>query len=379
MGKKKNEILLSAAAGAAVAFTGTFLYYNVKYKPFKEFAEADFYINRFFYSDQDINQDSMIEGALSGYVQGLDDKYSHYMTKAQSNEATNTQAGMQTSIGITITLTDDNYFSVEDVADDTPAYKAGIKKGDIIISIDGNDIAKTGYYESLDIIKQKNADETVALTVKRGGEMLDISVTTQQVEIKTVDSKVLDDNIGYISISRFNEKTPEQMKQALDSMLDSDVSGIIFDVRNNGGGLVSAVEECLDPLLPEGDIAVAIYKDGKSQTIVKSDAQEIDKPMTVLANENSASGAELFSASLRDFKNVPLVGKTTYGKGVMQDTFKMKDGGSITLTVAKYKTTKSECYHGIGLIPDYEVEEDTNTQEDEQLDKAVEVLKEKIN
>ncbi|MDO5559338.1 MAG: S41 family peptidase [Oscillospiraceae bacterium] len=379
MSKRKKDIILSAAAGAAVAFAGTSIFYNLKYHDLDAFRQADYFIDKYFYSDNEVNKDQLVEGALSGYIGALDDKYSRYMTKVQTYESTNTQAGIQTGIGITVSLSEDNYLCVEEVNDDSPASRGGLKKGDIIIQIDGNDVAETGYNESVNMIKLKQDNSDVSVTVRRGTEMLDFTLKTENMEIKTVDSKMLENNTGYISISRFNEKTPEQMNKALDSLIASGAKGIIFDVRNNGGGLVTSVEKCLDPLLPKGDIAVAIYKNGKSDTIVRSDANELDMPMAVLTNEYSASGAELFSASLRDFKQVPLIGKNTYGKGVMQDTFMLSDSGSVTLTVAKYKTVKSDCYHGVGLKPDYEIEDDESTQTDEQLDAAIKVIKEKIS
>ncbi|MBP1592113.1 MAG: carboxyl-terminal protease, partial [Oscillospiraceae bacterium] len=201
-------------------------------------------------------------------------------------------------------------------------------------------------------------------------------VKREKIDIITATSEMID-NIGLIKISQFNDKTPEQVKSCFDDCVGKGAKGIIFDVRNNGGGLVTAVEKCLNPLLPEGKIAVAIYKDGKEETIVTSDAEETDMPMTVLMNGNSASGAELFAASLRDFKGAELVGETSFGKGIMQDTFSLSNGSTVVLTVAEYKTTKSECYHGIGLKPDYEVLPGDGG-EDVQLSKALEVIKNKI-
>lgn len=133
---------------------------------------------------------------------------------------------------------------------------------------------------------------------------------------------------------------------------------LIFDLRDNPGGLVESVEECLDPLLPEGVIAIAEYKDGHSETIVYSDSSELDMPMAVIVNKNTASAAELFAASLRDFEKAELVGEKTYGKGVMQITTEMENGGAVVLTVAEYRTTVSECYDKIGLSPDYTVVDD---------------------
>lgn len=153
----------------------------------------------------------------------------------------------------------------------------------------------------------------------------------------------------------------------------------IFDLRDNVGGLVASLEECVDPLLPEGAVAAADYNDGHSETIVYSDASEINVPMTVLVNENTASAGELFAALLKDFGKAELVGTRTFGKGVMQVTNEFEDGSAVVLTVAKYHTVKSECYDGIGLIPDYIVDDDDeDSANDSQYRKAIEVTQMKI-
>ena len=147
----------------------------------------------------------------------------------------------------------------------------------------------------------------------------------------------------------------------LEHLTANGAKSIVFDLRDNTGGLVSALEECLDPLLPEGVIATAEYKDGHTETIVYSDETELDLPMVVLVNENTASAAELFAASLRDYGKAQLVCVKTYGKGVMQSTTEMGNGGAVVLTIAEYKTSRSDCYDGEGLTPDYQVEnEDEN-------------------
>ena len=297
----------------------------------------------------------------------------------KTQERSDNYAGLKAGIGITVTQNDDGYLVVDQVNENSTAEQAGITAGDIIISIDGKDTAELGMSGSVELISEGKIDTEIVLKIKRDEKISDYKVKIGKIDIVSVYGKLVENNIGYIYITKFNEKTPEQFIELLDKLKAEGAKGYLFDVRDNGGGLVSAVEKCLDPLLPEGEIAVAIYKDGKSQTIVKSDANETDMPMTVLMNENSASGAELFAASLHDFKDVDLVGKNSFGKGIMQNLFTLSDGSTITLTVARYKTTRSECYHGIGLKPDYEVEYNDNEKEDKQYQKAVEVLKQKIN
>ena len=192
---------------------------------------------------------------------------------------------------------------------------------------------------------------------------------------------MLDNQIGYIRISAFRENTSGQFQDALDSLVSAGAQGIIFDVRDNGGGVLTALEKMLDPLLPEGVIATATYQGGKTETVVTSDAKELNLPMVVLVNGNTASARGTFAASLRDFKNAKLVGTQTYGKGVMQSTVKMADGGGLTLTVATYQTTRSDNYHGVGLAPDVVMEAGENTvienidpDTDPQLSTAIDIL-----
>ena len=362
---------------ATTYFVINMLYYN-KYKEYKLLGEAEAYVNNFFYKD-DVDKENLIDGAVGGYIGGLQDKYSRYQNLESTNQNSESQMGVHTGIGISVTLADDGYINIEEVSENSPSSKAGLKVGDIIVCVNGNDVAKTGYEQSVMAIQDGAPDSELTLGIKRGEVTSDFTLKREKIEIITVEGELLDNSVAHISISKFNEKTPEQLSEKMKELIDDGAKGIIFDLRNNGGGLVSSVEKCLDPLLPEGDIAVAIYKNGDKDTIIKSDAEETDISMVILINENSASGAELFSASLRDFKNVDLIGQNSYGKGVMQDTFKLSDGSTIVLTVARYKTTKSECYNGIGLAPDYEVKDDDQTSTDEQLDKALKVIKGKIN
>lgn len=377
--KINKSIVIAVACTAMLTFSAT--YSAMKYsdmKKLKEFqllAEAENIIAKHFYYDAS-DSEKLIDSAVGGYVSALEDPYSRYQSIKQTEERNESHSGLKTGVGITVLNREDGYMEVVEVNSKTPAEKAGMQAGDIIRKLDGSDVKDMGYEEAVNYIKTGEVDSVVKITVERDGNIIDFDIKREKIDIITATSEMID-NIGVIKISQFNDKTPEQVKNCFDDCKGKGAKGIIFDVRNNGGGLVTAVEECLDPLLPEGKIAVAIYKDGKEETIVSSDAEETDMPMTVLMNGNSASGAELFAASLRDFKGAELVGETSFGKGIMQDTFSLSNGSTVVLTVAEYKTTKSDCYHGVGLIPDYEVFPAEGV-EDAQLDKALEVIKSKI-
>lgn len=377
--KINKSIVIAVACTAMLTFSAT--YSAMKYsdmKKLKEFqllAEAENIIAKHFYYDAS-DSEKLIDSAVGGYVSALEDPYSRYQSIKQTEERNESHSGLKTGVGITVLGREDGYMEVVEVNSKTPAEKAGMQAGDIIRKLDGSDVKDMGYEEAVNYIKTGEVDSVVKITVEREENIIDFDIKREKIDIITATSEMID-NIGVIKISQFNDKTPEQVKNCFDDCKGKGAKGIIFDVRNNGGGLVTAVEECLDPLLPEGKIAVAIYKDGKEETIVSSDAEETDMPMTVLMNGNSASGAELFAASLRDFKGAELVGETSFGKGIMQDTFSLSNGSTVVLTVAEYKTTKSDCYHGVGLIPDYEVFPAEGV-EDAQLDKALEVIKSKI-
>lgn len=362
-----------------ITFITTFVFlkkdYNKKFEKFSLIDEINELIDRDFYKESE--KEALIDRAVAGYVDGLEDVYSHYQTPQQYKVSTMSNSGSQIGIGVSVRSTEKGYIHIIEVNPDTPAQKANLKADDIIRSVNGKDVAEYGFSESIMMIKSGNEGDEYSLSIERDKEVLDVKLKLEKMDIISSAGEMLEDNIAYIKISRFTGNTFSQYNELLNDFLKKGAKSIIFDVRDNGGGLVTSVEDCLDPLLPEGEVAFAKYKNGEKDIIVVSDENEINIPMVVLMNENTASGGELFSASLRDFKNAKLIGKNSFGKGIMQNTYPLSNGGSLTLTVATYQTTKSECYHGVGLAPDVEVELIENNEDDEQLQKAIELLTEK--
>ena len=360
---------------SALTFTGTVLFMQYHYRrtaeKFERLADLDSYVQENFYTEYD--EETLIDSMLKGYVSGLGDRYSHYMTPEEYNALMTKEAGKTIGIGVTVKQTETHFLEVIEVQENSPAQKAGIQAGDIFTKVENENIAELGYEEAVEQVKGEEGT-TVHLTLERKGKEQEVSIVREAFDVQTVAGELLDGHIGYIQISSFRENTVEQFEKELDELLKAGADSLLFDVRNNGGGLLSALEKILDPLLPEGDIATATYQGGKTQVVVKSDAKELNLPMVVLVNGNSASAAELFSASLRDFRGAKLVGTQTFGKGIMQVTAKMEDGGGLTLTVATYQTTKSECYHEIGLTPDVVVEISENDTTDVQLEAAKKLL-----
>lgn len=388
--KNKVGVIISVAAvTAAVIFVLT-SYFNLRIfngkltnvnnlsKTYSELKEVSDCIDENYYTDAD--EENVKNGLLKGYVSGLDDKYSKYMTADEYSQFTDTESGNSTGIGITVSKTEDGYIKVEEIAEEGPAAKENIKVGDVIISVEGDDVSELGYEEAINRIKGEDGTK-VSLSLLRKNNQIEVTALRKTYEVKSVYYQMMNENVGYIRITGFRTATINQFSDAFAELEKSGAKKFIFDVRNNGGGLLSALQEIIDPLLPEGDIATANYKGGKVETVIKSDSQYIDVPAVVLVNENTASAAELFSCSLRDFTGAKLVGTQTYGKGVMQNTYKLSSGGAVTLTVATYQTTKSECYNGVGLIPDNVVESNENDdiksadpEKDAQLSEALSII-----
>lgn len=347
---------------------------NEKSKKYSALQTLDGYVRENYLGD--INEDLLNSGILKGYVDGLGDKYSRFLTADEYQSEISDNSGELVGLGLTLTEDESGYIRIAEILQDSPIIDSGLIVGDIITFVDGNDVLLTGFDESVEAMKGQEGTN-ITITVRRDGVDTDFVFTRQSIEITSVTGEMLNGYIGYIKINSFKKNTTEQFIETLERLTSNGAKAFVFDVRDNGGGLISALEECIDPLLPEGVVATAEYNDGRSETLVYSDSSEINVPMVVLVNSQTASAGELFAASLKDFGKAELVGEQTYGKGVMQVTNEFDDGSAVVLTVAEYKTAFSECYNGIGITPDYVVKnEDDNT--DAQFDKAVELVKTKI-
>ena len=336
---------------------------------------------------ESVDDSKLMDGALKGYISALDDPYSGYLTNEEYHQWQSNEAGVSVGIGVTVTLTEDESgLQIVSVENPSPAKLAGLQADDIITAVDGETVANLGYQEAVSHVRGE-AITSVELTIQRGKSALKKTVQRQEMQVTSAYGTMLENKIGYIRIASFKENTVEQFQNALNQLLKQGAKGLVFDVREDGGGLVAALEKIVDPLLPAGDIATATYQDGTTKVLVHSDANELNLPMMVLVNGNTASAAELFTASLKDFGKAEVIGEQTFGKGIMQNTFELPDGGAVTLTVATYQTTKGECYHGVGITPDVIMEEDyekvdfdhPNPEQDAQLKQAMELLQSKIS
>ncbi len=371
--------LLAYRLGVALKATQTALGDCERLEDLQQVVESDYY--------EKVDTETLMDGALKGYVSALEDPYSGYLTPGEYQQWQSNEAGVSVGIGVTVTLTEDGSgLQIVSVEEPSPAKLAGLQVDDVITGVDGETVADLGYQEAVNRVRGE-VDTSVELTVQRGETEWKKTVQRKEIEVVSAYGVMLENQIGYIRIASFKENTVEQFQTALQNLLKNGAKALVFDVREDGGGLVAALEKIVDPLLPEGDIATATYNNGETKLLVHSDANELQLPMMVLVNGNTASAAELFTASLKDFGKAEVIGEQTFGKGIMQNTVEMKDGGAVTLTVATYQTTRGECYHGVGITPDVVIKEDyetidfdhPNPDNDAQLKQAMELLEKKMH
>lgn len=320
-----------------------------------------------YYVEPDVTD--LEDGMCRGLMSGLNDPYSAYMTEEEYTSWIESVTGEFEGIGISFTTDEDGNYVVVSVFKDSPAENAGLKEGDFILAADG----KT--YPTMDAlsaaIKGKKGTK-VTITYERDGKAHDVAITRDKIEETTVESEMLDNNIGYIAISSFAENTAEEFRVQLKAMEDKGVDGLVIDLRNNGGGMVNTCQQIADMLLGECEIVSMENRKGE-ESVLNSDAEKTDLPYVILVNENSASASEILAGAIKDNTDNPLVGVTTFGKGIVQTSGQLEDGSALELTTMQYFSPDGNKIHKKGIEPDYVVK---NTEtEDKQLKKAIELLK----
>lgn len=328
-----------------------------------------------FYLD-DVSEKDMAEGAFKGVVAALGDPYSEYYTEEEYESLMESTSGEYNGIGVSISQKEENgEITIATVFDDTPAKEAGIQEGDVIVAVDGNDMTGKSSQDVVSMIKGKT-DGTVTITVMRNGEKLDLQVEIRKVERPTVANHMMDGNIGYIKLSEFDGVSTSQFSEALNELKDQGMEKLVIDIRDNPGGRLDVVCDLLD-LFVDKDKLIVYTKDkngNKQEEYTRYDASVKDIPISIIVNGNSASAAEVFTGVMQDYGLAKIVGTQTFGKGIVQKILDMGDGSAVKLTVSKYYLPNDENIHGQGITPDYVIDADENTEEDVQLNKAVEVL-----
>ena len=328
----------------------------------EELVKDDFY--------QKTSDEKLVDGAIKGMFSGLDDKYSQYYTKAEFEKLKEQTSGSFVGIGVYISPTsDDDHITIIAPIAGSPAEKSGIKAGDKILKVDGKVVSAQNSDEAITMIKGKKGTE-VELTIKRSEQILDVNVKRDEIVSETVEGKVLDDNIGYIKITSFSEHTNKEFEKTLNTLKQSDIKGLVIDLRDNPGGLLNVCKDIADSLIGEGTIVYT--KDNKGNTeYLKSDKEKLGLPIAVLTNEGSASASEILTGAIIDNKAGISVGTTTFGKGLVQSVRELKDGTGYKLTTAQYFTPSGEYINGKGIKPTIEEKD-----EEKQLDVALKWIKE---
>ncbi len=337
------------------------------------------------YVDQPVDDVAMMRGAISGMLNSLGDQHTSYMDPEQFRQANIPMEGEYEGIGAWVD-TNAEYLTIVSPMPNSPAEKAGLKPGDEVIAIDGDDMS--GIDGNL-VIKRVlgPAGSDVVLTIRREGvaELFDITVTRAKITIPSVEYHVLEDheNIGYIQITTFAQDTRAELRKGIKEVLSEDVDGIIIDLRYNGGGYLQSAIEVASEFIAEGVILYEDYGNGEVNTFeAMNGGKATDIPLVFLVNEGSASASEIVAGAIQDHERAPLVGMTTFGKGSVQNWIPLSnEQGAVRVTIARWLTPDHRQIHEIGLEPDYYVEfteEDYENEVDPQLDKAIEVLLEQL-
>lgn len=334
-------------------------------------------LDRYYLYDDEVDEDALVEGIYSGYAAALGDPYTEYYDEEETAALMESTSGEFSGIGASMTQNTDGPGAViTTVYEDSPAAEAGLQEGDVISKVDGTDVSGMDLDSIVSLIKGEKGTE-VTITVLRGGEEVEVTAVRDTIQVQTVEYNMMEDQIGYISVSEFDDVTYDQFKNALETLEGEGMEGLVIDLRNNPGGNLSTVTDMLKLLLPEGTIVSITDKNGDTEEVTCDGSNEFTKPLAVLVNQYSASASEVFSGAIQDYGIGSIVGVTTYGKGVVQQLIDLGDGTCLKVTIAEYYTPSGRSINGVGVKPDVEAEyvyDAENPEADNQLETAVETV-----
>lgn len=350
----------------------------------KKLDVLDGLVDKYYLYEDEVDEDHRREGVYSGFINSLGDPYSVYYDKEATETLKESMTGEYEGIGAVLSEDEETgTVRVIKVYQDAPADRCGLKKEDRIVAVDGKDVNDKDLNEVVTWIRgEKNTQ--VTLTVRRIGkdgksDELKLTAIRANIEMETIEYKMLDGKVGYIAISGFEQVTKDQFKEAVKALDADGAKGLVIDLRDNPGGDLDTVCEMLDYLLPEGVVVYTKDKNDKREDYTSDEAHQYNKPISVLANRYSASASEIFCGAIQDYAAGKIVGERTYGKGVVQQILNLGDGTSLKLTVAEYFTPKGRMINKKGVKPDVEVQSGAEDEygdpaKDAQLKKAIEVL-----
>lgn len=340
---------------------------DVKIQGINEYLD-DYYIG-------EIDKEKMIESAVKGYVEGLQDAYTEYLTKDEYDELIVSVKGDYVGIGIYMTMDSNNNIVVLMPIEGSPAEKEGLETGDIILSINGESCSEMDLNMASTKIKGEE-NTTVNLEIQRGTDILNKTIERKKVEIADSKAEVLDNNIGYIELTVFDEDCAENIERYLRDFQNKGIKSVILDLRNNTGGIVSEAIELSELFVGKGNVIMRSYDKKNQETVITSSKEKMgDFELVILVNEYSASATEIVSAALQDNKAATIVGTKTFGKGVMQEILPIfNKTAALKITIEEFKTPNGNKINKVGITPDVEVELDSTANVDTQLQKAIELL-----
>ncbi|KUG03859.1 carboxyl-terminal protease [hydrocarbon metagenome] len=330
----------------------------------------------------DIDSQQMLEGASAGIVEALDDPYSTYLDKQTWQELKIRLEAKFGGIGVYVFQDNEGLIKVYSPIKGTPAYEAGVQHGDIVTRINGESTMNMTQDDAVTLMRGDPGTQ-LELTIYREADNKEyvFKIVREIINVPSVEDEVLDadQGIGYIRLSQFHTQSTVEMMESVDRMVnESNIKGLILDLRNNGGGEFEAAIDIASIFLDEGAEVVSSADARGNSKVYKASAGKTDVPLVVLVNQDSASASEILAAALQDNERALLVGATTYGKGLVQTVFPLRDGGALKLTTQKYFTPNGTDINEIGIVPDFSIADDIENSEDVQLDKALEVLKQQM-
>lgn len=393
----RGEIILWMVITAATVFVATSFQYtrmtlgseshventsSVSGDTFKKLEKVLSVIENNFLFEYDMEE--LEEGAIRGLVEALDDPYTTYFNESESEEFLQETEGEYEGVGIYMAVdTSKDMAIVLMPIKGSPAEEAGVLPGDYIVKVDGKDMKGVSTEEIASLIKGKN-ETTVNVTFRRYNEdetfeEFEKSLTRRKIDLNPFSSEIKDGNIGYITFTSFDEKAYNDFKNAIQNMKNNtEIEGLIIDLRDNPGGLLSTAVRIIDEILPTGVITYTVDKNDKKEYIY-SDSRTLDIPVVVIINENSASASEIMAAAIQDYSKGAVVGTTSFGKGLVQQLKYLTDRTYLKITISEYFSPSGKKINEKGVEPDYIVEDSDDVNSDPQLDKALEVIKEMIN